>query len=64
MKKQTESMVLENKEGLRLRIYKVEGDGPISFCIGVDGDETHFEFGAGDAEQITAAIDVVVDSFA
>lgn len=62
MKKQIESIVLENKTGQRLRIYKIENSN--SFCIGLEDDGDHFEFEAGDAEEITNAIDAVVASFA
>jgi hypothetical protein len=62
MKKQTESIVLENESGQRLRIYKV--DGVDKFCIGLEGETDHFEFEVKDAEEITRAIDIVVDSFA
>ena len=62
MKKQVESIVLENDSGQRLRIYKVDADGPPTFCIGVEGDETeHFEFTEMDADVITSAIASVVD---
>jgi|CXWL01.1.fsa_nt_gi hypothetical protein len=61
MKKQTESIVLENKTGQRLRIYKV--DGSDTFCIGIEGESDHFEFQSRDADEIKAAIGVIVDSF-
>ena len=63
MKKQIESIILENTNGQRLRIYKVDGNRPLSFCIGVEGDETHFEFTVDDAETIVAAINSVVAEF-
>ena len=59
VKKQTESIVLENKQGQKLRIYRVEGSD--TFCIGLEDDE-HFEFEAGDAEVITKSINTVVYS--
>ena len=62
MIKQIESVILENKTGRRLRIYKVENSN--SFCIGLEDGNDHFEFEVGDAEEITNAINVVVDSFA
>lgn len=63
MKSQTESIVLTNNKGTRLRIYKIEGDGPIGFCIGVEGDAEHFEFLGGDADEIIKAINTVVSSY-
>ena len=63
MKKQIETIILENKSKQRLRIYKIENSN--SFCIGLEDDEAdHFEFEAADAEEITKAINSVVDSFA
>ena len=59
VKKQTESIVLENKLEQKLRIYRVEGSA--TFCIGIE-DEDHFEFEAGDAEVITKSINTVVYS--
>lgn len=61
---QTESVILTNGDGQKLRIYKVEGNGIPVFCIGIEGSEDHFSFNAGEAEEITRAIDTVVDSFA
>ncbi|NCQ52047.1 hypothetical protein GW796_09160 [archaeon] len=63
MKTQTESIILTNKEGQQLRIYKLEGEGPLLFCLGIDGDSEHFRFSADDAEYITKEVDVVVNSF-
>ena len=63
MRKQVESIILENTGDQRLRIYKVGGDGTPIFCIGVEGDETHFEFTASEAETITEAINSVVAEF-
>jgi hypothetical protein len=60
VKTQTESMMLTNEKGQILRIYKVENGK--TFCIGIEGED-HFEFEARDAEEITKAIDLVVDSF-
>ncbi len=62
MKKQTESIVLENKDLQRLRIYKVEGGD--TFCIGIEGENEHFEFMASDAQEIKKSIDEVVCLFA
>jgi hypothetical protein len=59
MKKIIESVVLENKIGQRLRIYKIEnGD---NFCIGIEGESDHFEFEAPEADDICSAIGNVVD---
>lgn len=63
MRRQIESIILENTSDQRLRIYKVEGDGTPIFCIGVEGDETHFEFIASKAKTITEAINSVVAEF-
>lgn len=60
MKKQIESIVLENKTKQRLRVYRVENAD--KFCIGTD-DGDHFVFEASDADDITCAINEVVESF-
>lgn len=60
MKKQIESIVIENKNKHRLRIYRVEHTD--KFCIGSEDGE-HFVFEAGDADDITSAINEVVESF-
>jgi len=57
MKIETESMILENKQKQRLRIYKVEGG--TTYCIGVEGEE-HFEFEAKEAAEICQTINRVV----
>lgn len=62
MKRQIESITLQNDKGQRLRIYVVDGSN--TFCIGMEGDNERFEFAARDADEINKAIDVVVDSFA
>ena len=67
MTKKTESIILENKDGQRLRIYRVENtEGKdLTFCIGLEGEgQDHFTFYPEDAGDITSAIDTVVDSFA
>ena len=67
MTKKTESIILENKDGQRLRIYRVENtEGKdLTFCIGLEGEgQDHFTFYSEDAVDITSAIDTVVDSFA
>ena len=60
MKKEIDSVVLVNKAGQRLRIYKVEGTN--TFCIGLEGQD-HFEFEANTHNEIIDAICMVVDSF-
>ena len=67
MTKKTESIILENKDGQRLRIYRVENtEGKdLTFCIGLEGEgQDHFTFYQEDAVDITSAIDTGVDSFA
>ena len=59
MKKIIESVVLENKNGQRLRIYKIENGN--TFCIGLEGESDHFEFEANEADDICNAIGKVVD---
>jgi hypothetical protein len=61
MRTKIESIILENKEGQRLRIYQVEGSN--TFCIGLESDSDHFSFAIEDAAIITDAINKVVDSF-
>jgi hypothetical protein len=66
MTKKTESIILENKDGQRLRIYRVENteDKALTFCIGLEGEgQDHFAFYPEDAVDITSAIDTIVDSF-
>ena len=58
MKKQIESIVLQNKVGQILRIYKVENSD--TFCIGQE-DADHFEFTVEEAEEIVIAINTVVN---
>jgi hypothetical protein len=59
MKKIIESVVLENKNGQRLRIYRIEGGS--TFCIGIEGGDDHFEFEENEADDICNAIGKVVD---
>ena len=61
MKTQTESIILTNDQKQKLRIYKVENSN--EFCIGLEDAEDHFVFESRDAEEITKAINVVVNSF-
>ena len=61
MKKQIESIILENKNKQRLRIYKCENSN--SFFVGLEDAEDHFEFDIESAEEITQAINQIVDSF-
>ena len=59
MKKIIESVVLENKNRQRLRIYKIENGN--TFCIGLEGENDHFDFEANEADDICNAIGKVVD---
>ena len=60
MKQIIESLLLENKSGERLRVYKVEG-GKDEFCLGsADDPDGHFSFRASDAEDICNAIHKIV----
>ncbi len=62
MKIQTEGIVLENKSKQRLKIYKINDSD--SFCIGLEGENEHFEFMGSDADEITNSINIIVNSFA
>ena len=63
MKTEYETLILTNKNGQRLRIYKIE-DTDDDFCIGLEGDgQDHFYFKASEAEIITEAINKTVDQY-
>lgn len=59
MKKQIESIVLENDKKQKLRINSI---GSTSFCIEVEGDYDYFEFKAEELIQIIDSINSVVTS--
>lgn len=61
MHKEIESVVLHNKHGQQLRIYKVENSSD-EFCIGLDGHQDHFIFKYSEYENITNAIVEVCES--
>jgi len=61
MRKQIEVIILENKAGQRFRIYKVENAN--LFCMGLEGDNDHFEFETSEAKEIIESVESVVDSF-
>ncbi len=60
MKQEIESIVLENKGGQRLRIYRVEGSCD-EYCIGLDGESDHFVFTAEESVIIRESIERVID---
>ena len=64
MKTKSESILLENELHERLRIYKSPTHNS-SFYLVIEDKETEcrFSFQASDAEEITKAINLVVDSF-
>ena len=60
MKQIIESLILANKAGERLRIYRVEG-GKDEFCIGsADDPAGHFTFHAADCDELCNAIRKIV----
>ena len=62
MNKQIESIVLQNSKKQRLRIYAMIDNN--TFCIGLDGEEDHFEFKDTDADEIIEALRTIVDVLA
>lgn len=59
MKTQIENILLKNKKGKTLRVYKVENEN--TCCIRIEGGD-HFEFEVQDIERLIQAINVVVYS--
>ena len=62
MKIEHESIVLENRDGQRLRIYKVD-NAEDDFCIGLEGeDQDHFNFKACDMAPLLRSIKYIVNA--